>query len=153
LKEPFNPHPIETNLDEFRRKIKYPQATDTQEDKYYNELLWEDNISSWNVPSDEEGTERSKIRSQLEEVDRKTVNNVVECICEQAHTSISSTARSYVKAWLDGRYDGAKQLARFIANGRTAHDHSIMRPIEQLGIRIRENEDKYDAMSELNDIF
>jgi hypothetical protein len=153
LKEPINPYPIKTNLAKMRRKIEYPRATTTPVDKHYNATLSENGISSWDVPSDEERSARSMINSQLEEIDRKIVDNVVENICELAHTSVSNTARSCVKAWLDGQYDGAEQLARFIANGLTARDHALMRPIEQLGIRIRENEDKYDAMSELNYVF
>jgi hypothetical protein len=153
LKEPVNHYWIKTNLAETRRKIEYPQATTTQVDEYYHAGLSKNGTSSWNVPSDEERSARSMSRSQLEEVDRKIVDDVVENICEEAHTSASSTARSCVKAWLDGQYNGAEQLVRFIANVLTARDQALMRPIEQLGICIRKLENKCNAMSELNYVF
>ncbi|CAF1379055.1 unnamed protein product [Rotaria sordida] len=106
-------------------------------------------VSNWTIAY-EERSARSMIRSQLEEVDRQIVEDAVENICDQAHISISDTAQSYVKAWLDNQYDGAEQLARFIADRLTTRDHVLMRPLmhplEQLGICVRENEDKFDAM-------
>ncbi|CAF1270394.1 unnamed protein product [Rotaria sordida] len=151
LKAPVNPYPIQCHLAELRTKIDYPQTTDEQIDRYYNMALSKSDISSWNISSYEEQSARSMIRSKLEEVDQNIIGDAVVSICSQAHIPISSIARLYVKAWLDYQLGGTEKLARFIANGLTARDYALMGPIEQLKIRVSENEEKYDRMKHADD--
>ena len=153
LTKPVDYNSIITHLTTKSIQLEYPKATNASVDTYYNKVLSENGVSSWDVPSDQASSLRSKIRTQLEEVDREILNTVTSNFCEQSHVNVSNVARNLVDAWLRAYTNSTKELAQFIADGLSAHHHQLSKPLAQLGIRRRDSFNEHIAMSKFKKLF
>ncbi|CAF3827830.1 unnamed protein product [Rotaria sp. Silwood1] len=139
--------PIMNHLTRVRSNLyEYPYNNYASVEKYYNQTLSDNGVSSWQVTSEQASELRSKIRQQLEQVDREVLDKLTQSLCEQTHTRVSNDVRALVKAWLDGYNNGTKDLAQFLAKEITNFHHQLKQPIEQLGIRLQHDDNEYETL-------
>ncbi|CAF3427756.1 unnamed protein product, partial [Rotaria sp. Silwood2] len=125
---------------------EYPHANDFSVEMYYKKLLLENHISSFNVPYAEANALRMEIRRQLQAVDQKIIEQLTDVFCQQAHTSAKINMKELVNNWLDGSIFDEMALVNFIAK-EIEHFHcEIRKPLEKLGIRLRNNNDEQQTL-------
>ncbi|CAF3435002.1 unnamed protein product, partial [Rotaria sp. Silwood2] len=125
---------------------EYPHANDFSVEMYYKKLLLENHISSFNVPYAEANALRMEIRRQLQAVDQKIIEQLTDVFCQQAHTSAKINMKELINNWLDGSIFDEMALVNFIAK-EIEHFHcEIRKPLEKLGIRLRNNNDEQQTL-------
>ncbi|CAF1237632.1 unnamed protein product, partial [Didymodactylos carnosus] len=121
---------------------EYPHATNSAIDRYYYKTLWDNGVLLCEIPSAPENELRAKISQQLEAVDRQVVDQLTQNFCKQAHRRVTSDVKDLVRYWLNGYGNETRQLAQWLADGINDFHHQLKRPIEQLGIQLKDDDDE-----------
>ncbi|CAF3323390.1 unnamed protein product [Rotaria sp. Silwood2] len=145
-------NPIMTHLTGVQNTLSdYPHTNNAYVERYYNQILSDNDVSPWEVPSQQANELRSKVRQQLEQVDQEILDKLTMSLCKQTHTTVSNEVRALVRAWLDGYNNETTHLAQFLARGITDFNRHLKKPIEQLGIQLTHNDDAYNTLKHAGD--
>ncbi|CAF3849068.1 unnamed protein product [Rotaria sp. Silwood1] len=124
--------PIDDYLQRLRNQINYPRATSYEVDHIVNSLLSEKDISYSDVPYRQMNELKTKIRSQLIEVDEDNLSQITEAICEACHCSYKKfMVKGLISNWL--QYNQKLELVSCITDSlKTYKQEQYLKVLETI---------------------